>query len=209
VSYISVVGRIGDGGADTPVIQFLCIVHVGSPGISRGMEVTDPADVLTNRSNHVPLHDLHVINIVQQLDPGVRDTLTNGDAECCPVALISRMVNFRVQQLKIEVDPLLFRIGSNSTQPIGYELNSLFLAEPIPAVSAKANNTRNSTVGGNINCRTQFAFNPLVVRRFVQTILQSLVAAHAGYHQGMPVSSCDNLVKIFVAMPQFDGGIAD
>src|SRR5258708_5801140 len=80
VGHIAREARIGDGAGDGVIIQLLGVVQLMASGHAPGMEVPDMTGVLADRANHIPLHYLHVIEVVQQLHPR-RD---HGGAEVWP-----------------------------------------------------------------------------------------------------------------------------
>src|SRR5262249_29639312 len=61
--------EIGDGPCDSPPVEFLRIVQFVPPRVAARMKVADPLDVLPDRPDDVSFHDLHVIDVVQQLHP--------------------------------------------------------------------------------------------------------------------------------------------
>jgi len=65
VSDIEVVSRRGDGSANCGIVKFLGLIQITATGIPSRMEVTDPADILAQGTDHISFHDLHVINVVE------------------------------------------------------------------------------------------------------------------------------------------------
>ena len=67
---VAIEAEVGDRGGNRFVVQLLCVVQLVAAGVAAGVKVGDVANVVTNRANHVALHDLHVIDVVQQLEVG-------------------------------------------------------------------------------------------------------------------------------------------
>src|ERR1041384_2871744 len=60
--------QIRDGCGDAAPVQLLTVVQLVAARHAAGMEVTDPLRVVADRADHVAFHDLHVVDVVQQLD---------------------------------------------------------------------------------------------------------------------------------------------
>ena len=58
----------GDAAHDSIPLHFLGAVELVTAGHAAGVEVTDPVNVLLNGADQVTFHDLHVIDVVEQLD---------------------------------------------------------------------------------------------------------------------------------------------
>src|SRR5438105_6012277 len=59
--------RVRDRACDSMPVELLRVVELVPPRHSTGMKVPDVGSVRANRADHVTFHDLHVINVVQQL----------------------------------------------------------------------------------------------------------------------------------------------
>src|ERR1043165_6075505 len=67
MAYVEFEARGGDGTADAAVVEFLVVVHVAPIRVAGSVEVSDELDVLAEGADHVTLHDLHVVDVVEQL----------------------------------------------------------------------------------------------------------------------------------------------
>ena len=61
--------EIGNRLGDEMIVQFLrIVVYLVASGHAAGMEMTDPLHVFADAPRDVAVHDLHVINVEQELD---------------------------------------------------------------------------------------------------------------------------------------------
>ena len=98
------VARIEDRAHDGGPLQLLRRVELVAARHAAGVIVGDPLRVLLDRPDDVALHDLHVVDVVQELDPGRVHGLHHLHPEIRAVSLIVGMVHFAVQQLHHDVD---------------------------------------------------------------------------------------------------------
>ena len=61
---------IGDSLHDTVPLNFLMVIQFVATWNSAGVEVGDPLDVVSDSTDEVPFHDLHVVDVIQQLHIG-------------------------------------------------------------------------------------------------------------------------------------------
>src|SRR6266850_1893071 len=61
--------RIGDRLHDEPVVQLLRLVDVVTAWIATRVEMPDPLNVVADGANDVAVHDLRVVDVVENLDP--------------------------------------------------------------------------------------------------------------------------------------------
>src|SRR5882762_7544853 len=62
--------RSGDAAHNAVPLDFLGAVEFVAAGNAAGVEVGDPIDVFLDGADQVTFHDLHVIDVVEQLDAG-------------------------------------------------------------------------------------------------------------------------------------------
>jgi len=67
----------------------------------------EPSTVRANRLDQVPFHDLHVIQIEEQLDVWTRDFFAYLDGPFRVVTHVPRVVTFAVQRFKADSDPMI------------------------------------------------------------------------------------------------------
>src|SRR5450432_3991313 len=68
VSNIAPIVQVRDRHGNCVVIQFLAVIDFVATGYATGMKVSDPLDIVANRPEDISLHDLHMIDVVQQFD---------------------------------------------------------------------------------------------------------------------------------------------
>src|SRR3954447_23187340 len=62
--------QIGDGLCDGAPVQLLRIIELMPAGHAARVEMADVLDILLNRADDVSLHDLHVVDVVEQFYSG-------------------------------------------------------------------------------------------------------------------------------------------
>ena len=93
----SLIPKVRDAFADTCIIHLLCIIKLMTPRISGSMEVAHVFEIVPDGPNDVTLHDLHVINIVEQFPPWRIHPLANLYAPSGVVTHIPWVVDLAVQ----------------------------------------------------------------------------------------------------------------
>src|SRR5258708_346323 len=101
--------RVGDGRGDRVPVQLLRAVQLVAAGDASRVKMGDVIPVVADGADDVAFHDLHVIDVVQQLDARRANRRHDGHAERRAVALIIRMVDLAVQELEADGDALFFR----------------------------------------------------------------------------------------------------
>src|ERR1700679_2746377 len=105
---VALVVKIRDGGGDGVIVQFLAVVDLMPSGDTAGMKMSDPVDVVADRSDDIALHDLHMINVVQQFQPRRIDATHHRNAKGGVITLIPRMIDFAVEQFHADGDAMFF-----------------------------------------------------------------------------------------------------
>src|SRR5215510_5058500 len=72
--------EISDGLRDKAIIQLLRLVDLVTTGIAPGMKMADPLKVVANVAHDVPVHDLRVVDVVENLQPRGVDARHDIDA---------------------------------------------------------------------------------------------------------------------------------
>src|SRR6202021_3758495 len=80
-----------------------CMAPWNSPRVI----VMEPSTVRANRLDQVPFHDLHVVQIEEQLDVWTRDFFAYLDGPFRAVTHVPRVVTFAVQRFKADSDPMI------------------------------------------------------------------------------------------------------
>ena len=65
---VALEAHLGDGLGDGSVVQLLGVVDLVPAGVAAGVVVAVVLAVRLDRADHVPLHDLHVVDVVEQLE---------------------------------------------------------------------------------------------------------------------------------------------
>ena len=117
----------GDGAGDGGIIELLISTQFVSSGNTGSMEVGEVIDVLADGGDHVSLHDLHVVDVVEKPEARMADLLAEGDSPAGVVALVIGVINLRVEELHDEDDVVLLREGENAIQSGAAVVNSLLV----------------------------------------------------------------------------------
>ena len=92
------------------IIKFLCIIQFMPSGYATCMDMSDVFDVLFDRVDYIAFHDLHVEDIVKQLEPLRSNHFAKGCAPGCFIALIIGMP-IAVQQFHDDGNAMFFGQG--------------------------------------------------------------------------------------------------
>jgi hypothetical protein len=98
VRKVARVTGVHNGFRHRPPLQFLRAVQFVPPGHAAGMEVRDVLDILPDGADDIAFHDLHVIDVVQQLHARRIHALDQFHAPDGVVALIVVVVDLAVEQ---------------------------------------------------------------------------------------------------------------
>src|ERR1700722_6704973 len=72
---ISPIIQIRDGDGNGMIVEFLAAVDFMASRNTTGMKMSDEVNVVADGPDHIALHDLHVIDVVQQLHSRRVDSL--------------------------------------------------------------------------------------------------------------------------------------
>lgn len=67
MGYVSVKACVSDGLSDRWIIDFLGFIDLMTPWITASVVMPEVLMILLNRSNDIPFHDLHMVDVVEQL----------------------------------------------------------------------------------------------------------------------------------------------
>ena len=90
------------------VIQFLLVIQFMSTRVSTGMVVAEVFVIVLNGTDDVSLHDLHVIDVVQQLEVVRTHLFAEFNTPSGIVAHVVGVIDPAIEQLHIEDDIFLF-----------------------------------------------------------------------------------------------------
>ena len=110
------VAGLVNGFHDGGPLQFLRRVELVAAGDAARVVVADPLLVVLDRPDDVALHDLHVVDVVQQLHVGRGHALHDLDPVDSVVALVVLVIDLAVEQLDDHRDVVLFGNGLDSVE---------------------------------------------------------------------------------------------
>src|SRR5690242_6101779 len=99
--------RSGDSAHDAVPLDFLSAVELVAAGNAAGVEVSDPVDVFLNGADEIAFHDLHVIDVVEQLDARRVYGLDDLNAPRGVIAHVVVMVDLAVEELEADGDAVI------------------------------------------------------------------------------------------------------
>ena len=129
------------------------------------------ADVLRirlNRTNDIALHDLHVIDVVEELDAWRSDPLHHGDAEGRMIALIVGVIDLAVEELDADGDALLLGECFDGAQSLHARRDGVEVAAAVP-VAEHRDHVRHASARGERDRRFELAQEHAVVCRIVES----------------------------------------
>src|SRR5512146_445855 len=138
---------IGDRLHDSMVVQLLRLVDLVATGHATSVEMGDVLDVRANRADHVAFHDLHVIDVVEQLDARRSDALHDLHAERRVIGLIVVMIDFAVEELEAECHTVLFGRRRQALEPRDAVGDAFTVGEP-GTIAAEHDDVRHARRGG-------------------------------------------------------------
>ena len=82
------------------IAQFLAGIQIVAARIAAGVKVRDRSDCALDRADHVALHNLHVIDVIQQAHARCIRQPANLQSPVRAVRLVTGMVHAAVEQLE-------------------------------------------------------------------------------------------------------------
>ena len=125
----------GEGTGDGWVIELLAVTQFVTTGNPGGMEVGEVFDVLVNGGDDVALHDLHVIDIVEELETGMAQFLAEGDSPGGVITLVIGMVDLRIEEFHHENDLMLLGERQEAFQSGSAVVEPLLIRETVPVAA--------------------------------------------------------------------------
>ena len=105
----SLIAEVGDLFANGSVIHLLGLkVKLIATRIACGVEVADVLEVLLDGADDIAFHDLHVIDVEEELEAWGADTLAEFDTVGSMVASVVGVVDLAIQELHAESDACVF-----------------------------------------------------------------------------------------------------
>ena len=130
---------------DARPVEFLCLVNLRAARHAAGVVVVEVWVVLLDRVADIAIHDLHVINVVEQLEPLGADALHQLRAPRDMIALVILVVALAVQQFHAQRHLQFFRQRQKPFQAKGAILQALRIVEA-GAVARETNQTLEARV---------------------------------------------------------------
>jgi hypothetical protein len=123
--------------ADRAPVDFLRVVQFVAPGNTTGVIVPDQIAVRADRPDDIALHDLHVVDVVEQLDARRADSPDDGSAKGCSVALIVLVVHLAVEELHADRHAVVFRDPFHTIEPLDAVDGGFFVAHAAPVAEER------------------------------------------------------------------------
>src|SRR5262249_42327651 len=91
--------ELSDGLGDKAIIQLLRLVDLVTSGITSGMKMADPLEMVANVAHDVPIHDLRVVDVVENLHTWRVDARHDIDAPGDAIEHVVLVIHLTVQIL--------------------------------------------------------------------------------------------------------------
>jgi len=137
----------GDAAHDAVPLDFLGSVEFVAAGNAAGVEVSDPVDVFLDGADEVAFHDLHVVDVEEELDARGVDGLDDLDAPGSVVAHVVVMIDFAVEKFHADGDAVIFGDFFDAVEAADRVLGALFVGHAI-AVAGKSDDVGDAGFGG-------------------------------------------------------------
>lgn len=135
---VSLVAGVRDRPHDGRVVQLLTVVDFIPPRAATRMIVGEMPVIFPNGPDHIPLHDLHVVNVIEQAEVRAVQDLAESDAPGAVVALIVGMVHLAVEQFHAEREAEFLREGKQAAESDRAVLETFLFGKAV-TISGKAN----------------------------------------------------------------------
>ena len=168
------------------------------------MKVTYPFYSVADVANNVTFHDLHVIDVEQQLYVRAIDHFAKRNAPADAVAKVAGVVNFGIKQFNVDVNALFMRVWSNALQDACAGLQALRVCLIGKSIASDCDEAVNVMFSRQVDRFTQFCFNAVMLRLAGKSISHRAVPAHARHLQAMASRHFDGLFERIVTKPNFN-----
>ena len=98
----------GECAGNCRIVKLLAIIEFISSWDARGVKVREVLDIVADGRDHITLHHLHVVDVVQELEAGVANLLAQGRSPGRVVALIVGVVDLGIEQFHHQDDIVFF-----------------------------------------------------------------------------------------------------
>src|SRR5581483_2351524 len=151
------------------IVQFLRFIQIVTARIPGSMIMGEVWVILTNGADNIPFHNLHMINVVQQLDAWRVHQLTHLNSPRCFITLVIRVIHLAIQQLQDQRYPRILSSLCYTPQALCRDLYSGRIIQPT-TITAEANEIRNAPLFCQRNALKNLSLNALVVLAPVQPL---------------------------------------
>src|SRR5687768_14267975 len=165
---ITLESGLGDRARDCRIVELLRGVYLVPSRHAGSVIVTDVLVIVADGANDIPFHDLHVVDVVQQLETIGADFLRQRDAPRRTIALVVRMIDPGVEKLHAYPHTMSRGGGHECRQTARTRVESLLIAQAV-AISREADEVRNPGSRGEWQCSLIGRNQPCVVLDPVET----------------------------------------
>src|SRR6266567_4284313 len=151
-----------DSAHDAVPLDFLGAVEFVAAGNAASVEVSDPIDVFLNGADQIAFHDLHVIDVEEELDAGRVDGLDNLNAPSGVVAHVVVVVDLAIEEFQADGDAIVVGDFLDAVET-GDGIFSAFFVGHARAIPGKSDHVGDAGFGGEWNVFAKTFFNPGVV----------------------------------------------
>jgi hypothetical protein len=194
--------KIGGDNAthDAIPLNLLCTVQFMPAGNPTGMKMTEPLDVLLDSANEIPLHDLHVVDVVEKFYPRRVHFLNDAYAPRGVVAHVVFMVDLAVEKFDADRHSMVLGNFFDTIQTDDRVFGAFSIGQPL-AIAGKSDDVGNASFGGDRNEFAKGFFDFCVIFNAIHGLvdLAATGVAHAA-NQAMPPGHVE-----LVGIEQVDG----
>jgi len=137
----------------------------------------DVIEVVSNGADHIAFHDLHMVNVVEQLESRGTHLLNQPYTPCRAIAHVIFVIHLAIEQFHANVDALFLCQADDASQTDCAVLQALFVGHAV-AIARKADDVWDSGVGGQCDEFGQ-VFCPAIVVFFPVEANVDLVSAQS------------------------------
>ncbi len=187
-----VVEACGENGAHyRGVVNFLRVVEFAAAGVAGGVVVADVFLVFADVADDVAVHDLHVINVEQQLEVRRANLLDGLDAKLDIVALIAGVTLHRVavvhgvEVLEADRDAVFLGVTDDLFPRLDAVANSLLAIDAGSLHADKCDHALGSELLGDGDAINQFLDAHRVIGRVVRPLAKAVAADERDFQSGL------------------------
>src|SRR5258708_2067310 len=150
MSNVSLESGVGDAPHHAVPLHFLGTVEFMAAGPAAGVKVPDPLDILSDGGDQIAFHDLHVVDVVEQLHVRRIYFLHYAHSPTRVVTHVIVVVAFAVEQLQTNGYAMIFRDFLDAVEADD-GIASAFVVAHSFAISGERDHIGNARLGGQGN----------------------------------------------------------